>query len=93
MVGVDYMTDKTKICPYCGEEILATAKKCKHCKEWINNNITKEDYNKNIDKYIWLITIAIVIFIPMPFGMACFVGFLGGIIGHIIKETQKKRIS
>lgn len=27
---------KTKECPYCGEEILATAKKCKHCGEWLD---------------------------------------------------------
>ena len=26
--------DKMK-CPYCGEEIAATAKKCKHCGEWL----------------------------------------------------------
>lgn len=26
---------ETKKCPYCGKEILATAKKCKHCKQWI----------------------------------------------------------
>ena len=24
-----------KQCPYCGEEILTTAKKCKHCGEWL----------------------------------------------------------
>lgn len=27
--------EKTKICPYCGEEIMAVAKKCKHCGEWL----------------------------------------------------------
>ena len=27
---------KTKECPYCGEEILATAKKCKHCGDWLD---------------------------------------------------------
>lgn len=28
--------EKTKRCPYCGEEILAIAKKCKHCGEWLD---------------------------------------------------------
>jgi len=26
-----------KQCPYCGEEVLAIAKKCKHCNEWFDN--------------------------------------------------------
>jgi hypothetical protein len=34
---------ETKYCPYCGEEILAIAKKCKHCGEWLNteNSVTQ----------------------------------------------------
>ena len=27
-----------KRCPYCGEEILAVAKKCKHCGEWLKQD-------------------------------------------------------
>lgn len=27
--------EQTKRCPYCGEEILTVAKKCKHCGEWM----------------------------------------------------------
>ena len=32
------MEDATKRCPYCGEEILAVAKKCKHCGDWLDEN-------------------------------------------------------
>lgn len=27
--------EETKKCPYCGKEILAVAKKCKHCGQWL----------------------------------------------------------
>ena len=37
------MEQETKRCPYCGEEILAVAKKCKHCGEWFEpKEIAKE---------------------------------------------------
>ena len=29
------MSTETKTCPYCGEEISVNAKKCIHCKEWL----------------------------------------------------------
>ena len=31
----------TKQCPYCSEEILTTAKKCKHCGEYIDGELRK----------------------------------------------------
>lgn len=39
------MNKETKKCPFCGEEILATAKKCKHCKQFLpsdNENTTEQ---------------------------------------------------
>ena len=32
---------ETKQCPYCSEEILETAKKCKHCGEYIDGELRK----------------------------------------------------
>lgn len=34
------MEKETKQCPYCGEEILAIAKKCRYCGEWLTNDIS-----------------------------------------------------
>ena len=31
--------EETKNCPYCGEEILAGAKKCKYCGEWLEEHM------------------------------------------------------
>ncbi len=37
--------NETKTCPYCGEEIMAGARKCKHCGEWLDDVITNAPSN------------------------------------------------
>lgn len=41
----------TKQCPFCGGEIKAIAKKCKHCGKWIEASyVPQEDINKPLSK-------------------------------------------
>lgn len=35
-----------KQCPFCGEEILSTAIKCKHCHKWFNDDTTESEKQK-----------------------------------------------
>lgn len=78
------MTNETKRCPYCGEEIKVTAIKCKHCGEFLeevkSENIIPQETlkgNKNTGKNIGI-------------GCACFFGLfiLLGIIGSFLPETE-----
>ncbi len=64
--------EEKKLCPYCGEEILAVAKKCKHCGEWLDK---KENVETRIEsQYIlekktafkkWWIAILIILAIVL----------------------------
>ena len=38
-----------KVCPYCGNEILAVAKKCKFCKQWLPEENVACENNSNDD--------------------------------------------
>lgn len=82
------MNENTKTCPFCGEVIMSTAKKCKHCGEWLNKET--KDYNKKVSISIWMITLAIVLFIPMPMGMACFIGVVGGVLQTLLKKKAQE---
>lgn len=41
-------SEPTKQCPYCGETILAVAKKCKHCGEWLPEEKVEEQIEVKI---------------------------------------------
>lgn len=53
----------TKACPFCGERILAVARKCKHCGTLLSN---KTPSGKSSSKLIWWI-IAGIILVPFLF--------------------------
>ena len=51
------MANETKQCPFCGEEILLIAKKCKHCGEFLDGSATLSDgsktQNNQEEKIVW----------------------------------------
>ena len=53
------MSQRNKICPYCGETILQEARKCKHCKQWLDDN-PKNQSSQSSNKTFWWGMIAFV---------------------------------
>ena len=55
------MESNTKRCPYCGEEILGVAKKCKHCGEWLEKPEAEKPDDTAISRpmFFTMLTIAV----------------------------------
>lgn len=45
------MEQEKTTCPYCGEEILAVAKKCKHCGEWLDEDYEDKEELEDEEQY------------------------------------------
>lgn len=46
-------SQETKNCPFCGGKIMVTAKKCKHCSEWIEEEANSEENVKPFYAQWW----------------------------------------
>lgn len=60
--------EKEKIdCPYCGEEILKVAVKCKHCKSDLDENLDIENNEAPDNDYLWglILTPILVVIISL----------------------------
>ena len=49
MCKIQSIMEEMKVCPFCGKEILAVAKMCKYCREWLPDESTNPNIQKSVE--------------------------------------------
>ncbi len=89
---------KTKECPFCGEKILAKARKCKHCGEFLDQTLSTTQSRSRTDlgpeKTLWEAHPSFLYYVPVfVIGVGLILAFgLGIIIIILAILDQKNRI-
>jgi hypothetical protein len=85
-------TEKTKKCPFCGEEILAAAKKCKHCGKWLEQipqeteyvqpeYILKQSNNAGTAGFVFALLALLFFWVPVFGWILCILGLIFSLAG------------
>jgi len=86
---------ETRECPFCAEEILAKARKCKHCGEFLDQDLSAERSRSRPDlgpeKTLWQENPSLLAYIPvLILGAALILAFGLGILIIIIAILDRK---
>jgi len=94
-MGIIMIEEKTKKCPFCGEEILEVAIKCKHCKEDLVRNAIVENKSEQItaDSFsrIFAAILLCGIFGTIGYFIGQYMPFTGGFLVSIAEPFSRVR--
>jgi hypothetical protein len=76
------MEQATKPCPFCGEEILAVAKKCKYCKSYLDPTLApRPPASSSLERMVIPVDVPTSAIAAGYLGLLAFVPLVGALFG------------